>query len=157
MQDDSAIDDFDQATIPKELTENLLLFKPLYDCIKNFDNYMAFVGSSGRSLPGLEVSIIVKDTWYEQPMATSSDPSDLEEVSDWELHKDHMPSIGNRRSLNVVPSDLSATPKRNKLPWGIPVQFKKEEEDFLSGPLLVKDNKVKVETPYCLGPGLVSV
>ena len=80
-----------------------------------------------------------------------------QEISDWELHKDHMPSLGSRSCTNVVPSDLSTIPKRNKLPWGIPVQFKKEEDDFLSGPLLVKDGKVKIESPYALGPGLIPV
>ena len=40
---------------------------------------------------------------------------------------------------------------------GVPVHFRKEDEDFLSGLLLVKDNKVKVETPYCQGSGMVSV
>ena len=155
--EESAIDDFDQPTIPKEVTDNLLLFKPLYNCIKSFESHMAFVGSSGKSIPGLEVSIIVKDTWYEQPTASSSDSPDQEDITDWEEHKDNMPSMGPRFPVNIVPSDLTVTPKRNKLPFGVPVKFEKEYEDFLSGPLLVKDNKVKVEAPYCQGPGTVSV
>ena len=156
--EDTLINDYDKPTVPKEVSENLLLFKPLYDCIKTFDNYMAFVGASGKSVPGLEVSIIVKDTWYEQPTAPSSSGlPDEEDISDWEDHKDHMPSIGSKGPINVVPSDLKGTPRRNKLPWGVPLQFKREDEEFLSGPLLVKDNKVKVEAPYCQGPGTVSV
>ena len=158
MGEDTFIDDYAKPTVPKEVSENLLVFKPLYDSIKTFENYMAFVGASGKSVPGLEVSIIVKDTWYEQPTAPSSSGlPDQEDLSDWEDHKDHMPSIGSRGPINVVPSDLTGTPKRNKLPWGVPLQFKKEDEDFLSGPLLIKDNKVKVEAPYCQGPGTVSV
>ena len=142
----------------KYMADQLVIFQPLYDSIKLFGSHMAFAGKVGKPVPGLEVSISVSDTWYEQPMSeNSSDPNESDEFSDWELQKDFMPCVTNRGCLGLVPSDLTTTPRRNMFPWGIPVRFDKEVEQFLSGPLLVKDSKVRIEAPYAVGPGLLPV
>ena len=157
-----AEEDIIQEELPKKLQEKLGFFKDIYSSIVTVDGKKAFSGSTGALSYEIQATPYVKDTWHELPMIDSSTEADKTEVSNWMdwAAKEGFPKFTTKGPSNVVPKDISGGVPKDMLPQGVRVNFAnydKSYENFLAGPMLVKDGEMLIEGSFCQGPNHIRV
>ena len=95
-------------------------------------------------------------------MIDSSIEADKTVVSNWMdwAAKEGFPNFMTKGPSNVVPKDISGGVPKDMLPQGVRVNFAnydKSYENFLAGPMLVKDGKMLIEGSFCQGPNHIRV
>ena len=126
------------------------------------DGKKAFSGSTGALSYEIQATACIEDTWHELPMIDSLSEADKTEVSNWMVwaEKEGFPKFSTKGPANVVPKDISGGVPKDMLPQGVKVNFSnfdKSYENFLAGPMLVKDGKMLIEGSFCQGPSHIKV
>ena len=135
------------------MQDKLGFFKQIYANIVSVDGKKAFSGSTGTTNYEIQATPYIKDTWHELPMTdSSSEISDKSELSNWMDWKERFPKFTAKGPVHVVPSDLSSGIPKDMLPQGVKVSFAKHDknyENFLAGPLLVKEVRMLIDGSFC--------